>query len=56
MVVRYWFVEIFMFSLSATIGKYSLVVLPLVVRFQTLPLFYTCSFDSHFTTLLGILL
>jgi len=23
MVTRYWFVEIFMFSLSATIGKYS---------------------------------
>ena len=39
MVVRCWFVEIFMFSLSATIGEYSLVE-----QLHTLPLFHACFF------------
>jgi len=57
MVVRCWFVEIFMFSLSATIGKYSLVVLPLVEQLHTLCHFSTLVFSSSISTrLLGILL
>jgi hypothetical protein len=33
-VVRLWLVDIFIFILSVTFGRWSLVVIPLVVRFQ----------------------
>jgi hypothetical protein len=57
MVVKLWVVVIVLFSLSATIGKESFVILPLVDRFQSLcHLSKLVSSSLRFTTLFGTLL
>ena len=57
MVVNFGLADIFMFSLSATLGKESFLNLPLVVRFQSLCHLSTLMHSiSRFTTLFGILL